>query len=98
MFVIYHKETTMFLRIFRNGYWQDAKYETEAAARAAMTRQAKKDPKFNGDEYAIADSKTFHESIEKWETKRNMMSGKEFTQRVNTPSYCDPSCESYWSM
>lgn len=98
MFVVYHKETTKFLRILRNGYWQDARFETESAAKACLTRQSKKDPKFNGEEYAIADSKTFHEKIEKHETKKNMMSGKEFTQPVNTPSYCDPSCESYWSM
>jgi hypothetical protein len=31
-------------------------------------------------------------------TKRNMMSNKEFQERYDTPHYCSPSSESYWSM
>ena len=31
-------------------------------------------------------------------TKRNLMGGKEFTERYDTPYYCSPSSESYWSM
>lgn len=28
----------------------------------------------------------------------NIMSGKEFTERFDTPYYCSPSSETYWSM
>jgi hypothetical protein len=31
-------------------------------------------------------------------TSKNMMSGKEFQERYDTPYYCSPSSESYWSM
>ena len=31
-------------------------------------------------------------------TKTNLMGGKEFTERYDTPYYCSPSSESYWSM
>jgi hypothetical protein len=31
-------------------------------------------------------------------TKRNLMGGKEFTERYDTPHCCSPSSESYWSM
>ena len=31
-------------------------------------------------------------------TKKNMMSGKEFQERYDTPYYCSPSSETYWSM
>ena len=31
-------------------------------------------------------------------TKRNLMGGGEFTERYDTPYYCSPSSESYWSM
>ena len=31
-------------------------------------------------------------------TKRNLMSGKEFTERYDTPHFCSPASESYWSM
>lgn len=31
-------------------------------------------------------------------TRKNMMGGGEFTERYDTPHYCSPSSESYWSM
>ena len=31
-------------------------------------------------------------------TKKNMMSGQEFQERYDTPYYCSPSSETYWSM
>jgi hypothetical protein len=31
-------------------------------------------------------------------TKRNMINGKEFKERYDTPYYCSPSSETYWSM
>lgn len=96
-YVIYHKETTKFLRIIRNGYWQDAKYADLTAAKAGLTRAVKK-YKIDPTEYDITDAVTFHRDIEKQETKRNLLSGTEFTQPVNTPLCCDPSSETYWSM
>lgn len=33
-----------------------------------------------------------------YKTEVNMMNGKEFKERYDTPSYCSPSSESYWSM
>ena len=35
---------------------------------------------------------------ETYVTKTNLMGGKEFTERYDTPHYCSPSSESYWSM
>jgi hypothetical protein len=31
-------------------------------------------------------------------TRKNQMTGKEFQERYDTPYYCSPSSESYWSM
>ena len=31
-------------------------------------------------------------------TKRNLMGGAEFLERYDTPHYCSPASESYWSM
>lgn len=31
-------------------------------------------------------------------TRRNAMTGAEFQERYDTPYYCSPSSESYWSM
>jgi len=35
---------------------------------------------------------------ETYVTRTNMMSGKEFQERYDTPYYCSPSSETYWSM
>jgi hypothetical protein len=31
-------------------------------------------------------------------TRKNLVGGKEFQERYDTPYYCSPSSESYWSM
>ena len=31
-------------------------------------------------------------------TMTNLLTGKEFQERYDTPHYCSPSSESYWSM
>ena len=49
-------------------------------------------------DYAIADATDFHDNIEKMVTRINMMSKKEYQERANTPIYCSPAYESYWSM
>ena len=36
--------------------------------------------------------------FETYVTKTNLMGGKEFTERYDTPHYCSPASESYWSM
>ena len=36
--------------------------------------------------------------VETYVTKKNIMSGKEFKERFDTPYYCSPSSETYWSM
>jgi hypothetical protein len=35
---------------------------------------------------------------ETYVTRTNLMGGKEFQERYDTPHYCSPSSESYWSM
>lgn len=95
-FVIYHKETTLLIAERPSLY--DTTYATERAAKAARTRMVKSGKINNVDDYGIAEKYQFHSTIEKMETKINMMSGKEFQQPVNTPLCCDPSSETYWSM
>ena len=51
---------------------------------------------------AVIDAKTklgfIVEASETWVTKRNMMSGQTYRERYDTPYYCSPSSETYWSM
>jgi len=39
-----------------------------------------------------------YEIHETFVTRKNMMSGKEYQERYDTPYFCSPSSESYWSM
>ena len=86
-------------------------YKTHAAAQAAITRAHKKYvrafpycPGSNADEddplfwMALAEAAWYHSVIEQRVTRRNLITGTEFTQSVNTPHCCDPSTETYWSM
>lgn len=88
-FVIYHKETTVYFTKTRFDRVQDAK--------AALTK-AKNQKGLNVDDYAIADYQDFYNNIEKSVTKIALLSNKEIQVRANTPIYCDPSCESYYTM
>ena len=38
------------------------------------------------------------EVFETYLTKKNLMTGKEYQERYDTPYFCSPSRESYWSM
>ncbi len=96
MFVLFNVETTKLVRVMRQGYWQDATFATEAAAKAGATRLAKAG-KLVLEDHCVMDSKEFSK-IEKTETVINLMSGKEVVQSVNTPLCCDVSSETYWSM
>jgi len=38
------------------------------------------------------------EVFETFVTRKNLMGGKSFQERYDTPYFCSPSSESYWSM
>jgi hypothetical protein len=38
------------------------------------------------------------EVFETFVTRKNLIGGKEFQERYDTPYFCSPSSESYWSM
>jgi hypothetical protein len=48
--------------------------------------------------YAVASAPYYAASVVKMVEKVNMMSGLPYMEASNTPSYCSPSSESYWSM
>ena len=108
MFYIYEKSSTYIIgKPDRNGVARPDHrqyYKTMPAARAALTRICKAeglmptDPNYAQFRYAIAETEYFHNKIEKKVKKKNMMNGEEFFETVNTPYYCSPSSETYWSM
>ncbi len=95
-YVIFHVETTMIFRIFKGGFWQDAIYDTQAAALMVATKMAKAG-KLVIEDYCVMSWEEF-KALEKKETVINLMSGLPVVQSVNTPLCCDVSSETYWSM
>ncbi len=69
-------------------------YKTYGAARATRTRLCNK-AGWSVADLSIIDTKYYKP---KMVTRTNIMTGQEFEEDVNTPYFCSPSSESYWSM
>ena len=109
MFYIYEKSTTYIIgKPDRNGVARpdhSQSYKTMAAAKAGLTRIAKAegllktDPNYAEYRYAICEAELFHKLVEKKVQKTSYMDKtKTWMEPVNTPYYCSPSSETYWSM
>jgi hypothetical protein len=69
-------------------------YKTFAAARATRTRLCNK-AGWSAGELSIVDTKTYKPNMV---TRKNLMSGIEYQEDVNTPLCCSPASETFWSM
>ena len=69
-------------------------YKTRGAAQATRTRLCNK-AGWTAGELSIVDTKNYKPRMI---TRKNLMSGIEFQEDVNTPYFCSPSSETYWSM
>jgi len=69
-------------------------YKTFGSARATRTRLCNK-AGYSAAELSIVDTRNYKPRMV---TRKNLMSGIEFQEDVNTPYYCSPSSETYWSM
>lgn len=69
-------------------------YKTFGAARATRTRLCRK-AGWSVDELSIVDTKHYKP---KMVTRTNLMTGQEYQEDVNTPNFCSPASESFWSM
>ncbi len=98
-FVVYNIKTTIYMPQKANRRWMSNTYETQAAAKAALTRAVKDGRVKNRDLYAIADYAYFSKNLEKKVVRKNLLSGKDMApMSVNTPACCDPSTETYHCM
>jgi hypothetical protein len=79
-------------RLPRNG----GVYKTQAAAQAAITRYVKRHSPIAG-EWRVMEVAAYHQQVP-MVTRVNLMTGLEYQERADTPSYCSPASESYWSM
>ena len=91
MFYVYNLETS---RIMQNKKGKSI-WKSLGAAKAFRTRMGRMG--YNTDEYCIVDV-DLYSLIEQQVEKTNLMTGKKYMESVNTPSYCSPASEAYWSM
>lgn len=78
-----------------------ATYPTERGARIAVTRAKNQGTKIRGtlaSECDVMDESTFYTKYDRFVTRKNLMTGKEYQESVYTPDYMSPSTETYWSM
>lgn len=79
-------------------------YKTDKRTKEGRRLYAKQDfaPSTNDYIQVVAEGKRklgfIVEVFETYVTRKNLMGGKEFQERYDTPYYCSPSSESYWSM
>lgn len=71
-------------------------FELQRHAKASVTRSVNAG-RFNREDVAVTSSANYYENIEKMVERVNMMSGQTYMESVNTPNYCSPSSEAYWS-
>jgi len=69
-------------------------YKTFGAARATRTRLCRK-AGYTADQLSIIDTKHYKPRMV---TRKNLMTGAEFEEDVNTPNCCSPASETFWSM
>ena len=94
-YVVFRKSDTRYAG--RKAKYDDPIFDSLAAAKAHMSRLVKSG-KFAADEIAVAEYDYFREYIEQIVQRTNLMSGLPIFERINTPHYCSPSSETYWSM
>ena len=94
-YVVFDTATTRYAG--KKAKYNDPIFDSLAAAKSHMSRLVKSG-KFTADQLAVAESDYYHDNIEAIVQRTNIMSGKSFFERINTPYYCSPSSETYWSM
>lgn len=95
-YVVFHKDTTRYLSRHPKVKTDKCLFASPATAKAALTREVNRGAVKRED--FLIDTIGNFVMIEKKETVKNLMSGKEVVQSVNTPWCCNPASETYWSM
>ena len=105
--IVYNKETTALVRYTSKNGNETSQYYGIGAAKAAVTRMQKQYLKDNGlmvsndgplFDYNIADRDHYQKNIAKTVTRKNLMTGLEYQEDINTPMCCSPVTERFWTM
>ena len=83
-------------RAWGKAYWLKQEYTTERGAKTACTKMNKA---ANGaSQWKVVDRKVFDAQPVKMVERTNLMSGQKYMEAEDTPNFCSPASESYWSM
>lgn len=99
MYVIYHIVSTMRVGPTEHGHPSTTSAKTYKT-RGHAQRTCRKFNIQTGrpvDEYAVATVEAYNSHVVKMVKRVNRLTGKEYEEPSNTPGYCSPSSESYWS-
>jgi hypothetical protein len=91
MYYIIIRDTGM---IHSDGPHPTRAYKTFGAARATRTRLCRKQG-WSADQLSIIATKHYKPRMVE---KTNIMTGEKFAEDINTPYFCSPSSETFWSM
>lgn len=74
--------------------WLAKAYETERGAKTACTKLNK----VEAGAWKVMSANEFNAIPVKMVERINMMTGKPYMEAEDTPNFCSPASESYWSM
>ena len=108
MYVIVHKESMALLQTKCNRRFKVNNWNSERSAKGWLTKMWNSGKltgpyvdgeyvQFAKEDFIIMEGEEY-KKVEPMVTRRNMMSGEEYQESINTPCFMSPSCESYWSM
>ena len=88
-YVVYHIASTM----------KENTFETEGAAKRSTTCMNKKSmARYGENQYAYASLEDYNTKVVYMVERTNLMTQMKFVEPSNTPCYCSPAFESYYSM
>ena len=104
IYVIYDNRSSV---IVENRRTRTRSYKSLKSAKSARTKMLKSGQLVDNDQYddgiapsffEISEYTQYQKNIEQFEIVKNILSGKEVRQSVNTPACCDVSTELYHTM
>ena len=101
MFVIYHIRSTVQVGptpfgAAHSGYAKF--YKTRHAALRTMAKFNAQHSRIGPGPYGVAHVDHYRTRVVRQVTRKNLLSGQDYQEASNTPGYCSPSSEAYWSM
>lgn len=82
-------------RAWGKAYWSKQSYPSERGAKIACTKMNKADG--NTTEWKVMSATEYNSKPVKMVERVNLMTGQKYMEAEDTPYFCSPSSETYWS-